>query len=502
MNSFFAALVVPLALLTFAMFRTIRCGLNLDDEGYLIYGTQAVLRGEIPIRDFRAYDPGRYYWCALWFRLLGPGFITARIAMALLSAGSIVLIVVLICHATGSALVASATACLALVWMTPIYRQVEVFFSIVCCATLYGLVVGIGHPIALGAIGMGAAFFGLNIFVYFVGSAVLVLIFGSIAGFFGFVDLALSFVVGLGIFGAILCAMVAIVPGALNAYFERKVWPLWRRGTTNLPMPRPWVWTATTPEFKGYARWRQISYKFLFTLLPVMCVVSLIWVMFGTSEPDDRVDALCLVAACAGLIYFHHAFSRADLRHIYGVMQPIFILCAALSQMMFGWLGATVLLCLLGIGSIILLRNEADFIFGDTQLLRKLVPFEIGNDLFMLSKGFAQTLTQIKSIVDEHMQTDDVMFAAPAYPGMLALFGCKTAIYDTFPVYMSTLRSRQVMLNEIAASKPKVAIVANVMIDGRQDLLFANNYPEVTKYIFTHYDIALSDASQTIYVRR
>ena len=58
-------------------------GVNFADEGYLWYGTEALQRGEVPMRDFQAYDPGRYVWTAAWSFVLGRDLVALRLACTL-----------------------------------------------------------------------------------------------------------------------------------------------------------------------------------------------------------------------------------------------------------------------------------------------------------------------------------------------------------------------------------------------------------------------------------
>src|SRR5205807_6041062 len=46
-------------------------GFLWSDEGWLWYISQRTALGQVPLRDFFSYDPGRYYWSALIFRLTG-----------------------------------------------------------------------------------------------------------------------------------------------------------------------------------------------------------------------------------------------------------------------------------------------------------------------------------------------------------------------------------------------------------------------------------------------
>jgi len=54
------------------------------DEGLLLNGAMRVLSGEIPLKDFHQYTPGRFYLLALWFLIFGKSIAIERLLFVLL----------------------------------------------------------------------------------------------------------------------------------------------------------------------------------------------------------------------------------------------------------------------------------------------------------------------------------------------------------------------------------------------------------------------------------
>ena len=54
--------------------------IDFADEGFLWYGALKTFQGQVPLRDFQSYFPGRYYFTAAFFNFLGPNLLAVRIA--------------------------------------------------------------------------------------------------------------------------------------------------------------------------------------------------------------------------------------------------------------------------------------------------------------------------------------------------------------------------------------------------------------------------------------
>ena len=118
-------------------------GFNIADEGYLWYGAQRVMLGEVPLLDFRSYDPGRYYWSATLMSLWGDnGIMSLRWTLAIFQAIGLFVGLLLIARAEKiqNSLYLLLSSLTLVVWMYPRYKVFDISISILLIGVLTFLI--------------------------------------------------------------------------------------------------------------------------------------------------------------------------------------------------------------------------------------------------------------------------------------------------------------------------------------------------------------------------
>src|SRR5439155_6999684 len=151
------ALALILAILSYAVQGDV--GLNLTDEGLFWYVTERTAAGDVPLRDVRSYEPGRYYWSAAFLHILGPGVKALRVSLAAFQGVGLVLAFLLLRRIVPSVGVLAALGLILVVWMWPMYRSFE---HVAVLALLFAAVRVVERPIpsrwraAGGVVGLAA----------------------------------------------------------------------------------------------------------------------------------------------------------------------------------------------------------------------------------------------------------------------------------------------------------------------------------------------------------
>ena len=313
-------------------------GFNLWDEGFLWYGVQRVLLGEIPIRDFMAYDPGRYYWTAAFVNLLGDSDIMSlRAAVAVFQALGLFIGLFLVARSQhlksrADIIFLFLAAITLVVWMFPRHKLFDISISIFLIGILTYL---ISNPIPKRYIVTGIcvgliAIFGRNHGVYGAVGSLGVITWLSIKNQS---DIGFTRAVGLWAAGVAIgfspIAMMAIFMPGFGVAFWESVRFLFELKATNLPLPTPWPWTVnfSAVSFGDVVRGVLIGLFFIGTL--VFAGLSVAWVVYRKIR-NEAVSPALVASAFLALPYAHYAFSRADVGHLAQGIFPLLIGCLVL----------------------------------------------------------------------------------------------------------------------------------------------------------------------------
>jgi len=263
-----------------------RIGINLGDEGFLWYGVQRVLHGEVPGRDFHAYEPGRYLWDAAFAIILrSDGLLQLRIANSAFAAIGLFLALLAVRTMLRSWVLLTLFGAVLTLWLLPRHK---VFEHSIAMAGVFIATELIRAPTlrrhALAGVFVGVAtFFGRNHGLY-VGLSLgctaiyIYLRIDRQAAFRRTAAFAGGIILGL----LPLILMILFVPGFWRSKVESAV--AMTQGTPNQQaLPVPWPWQVAASVLAAPQAGFEIGTGIGFLLLP-----ALPWKCAGLGNHDAK----------------------------------------------------------------------------------------------------------------------------------------------------------------------------------------------------------------------
>jgi hypothetical protein len=458
------------------------------DEGFLWYGVQRVMHGEVPIRDFMAYDPGRYYWMAAITSLLGDDSISAlRFASALFQSIGLFmgLWVITPANIRTSASYILLSAIILVLWMYPSYKVYDTTVSILLIAAfayladhptyrrsfLAGLVLGIG------------AWIGKNHGAYGVfGGILLIAYLKTTQRELSLLKTTAIWAAGIFIGYLPMLFMLVAVPRFGIDFWEKSVRFLFELRATNLPLPIPWPWLVNFHQ-QWFDACRDV-------LVGVTLISLLLYAVFGivmlvrSVLRADRLLAPFVASAVLALPYAHYTFSRADIYHLPQGTFPLLLgSLAILSRcptVMRHW------------GMVIWLIATFWTIFPShpgwlAQRAGNWPAVTVGTSVLIVDPGTAGAMKSVSELVDVYSPNGRDFLVTPFWPGAYAAFGRKS---PTWEIYAWSPRSKTFQEEEIARirkANPGFILVYDYALDAKEENRFSNTHRIMDQFIRANY---------------
>jgi len=462
----------------------------LRDEGYLWYGAQRVLAGQIPFRDFQTYyDPARYYLVAavmavlgnhgltgLWSAMALCGVVTAWIAGRLIFNGA---------QRSGLWVILAFTTTL-IVWMFPeSYKLLDIATSLILVALLAWI---IERPIPfrcfMAGVGLGlVAIIGRDHALY-----------GALAGVvaLGYVSLIEKRVRPVPAFA--YCAagvLVGYLPMLLALVFVRGLWsPFWDGirlyfvlGRTNLGLPMPWPWLVPhTMQLLGKLRYILIGMLLMLQPLIGLAIVGYsVWRFVARKIP---VNSLLFAAALLAITYAHHAFARPGINHLAEAIYPLLIalFAIAVSRPPATKIAFATLICAVSV--FVELPTQPPYVFESTG--RK-TAVQVGTDMLWFGYYEARLMSQLNNLVNRYAPQGRGFVAVPYMPGYYAMFDRPAVTWASYMLSPADHAEQEMEIERIQVGKPAFILVEIEQQDHIPALSFRGTHPEVYEFIRKHY---------------
>ena len=462
---------------------------SLWDEGYLWYGIQRVAQGEVPMRDFMAYDPARYYiYAALAAMFGGHGLLDLRLGITLVQAIAVFAGLWVVVAATQRRniiywllIVATLSA-----WMQPYSKPLDFLLCALLVAALSYLAQRpnrTGHLLAGLCVGL-AAVLGRDHGIYGVVASVGVMLWHAIRpgegiGLIkGFTIWALGVIIGF----TPMLLMMALVPGFALTMWE-SIRLMFEYGSTNIARPVPWPWLinpmAPLPETI-----RTITTGLFFIAVIAFCVIAVAWVVAQRIRHRPTPPVL-VGAAFMAVPYAHYAFSRADTFHLVISMYPVMIACLVI----LGTKPARICYPLVAILCAVSLWTLAPMQTAwQCERNRKCVNTEISGDVFTIDPQTAADIALLHTLAAKYALNGRPFVAVPFWPGAYAVLDRPSPLWEIYPLFPRSAAFEQAEIARMKVANPGFAVIVNANLDGREDFRFQNTHKLTYQYIVDHFD--------------
>ncbi|MBA3960800.1 MAG: hypothetical protein H0X40_02725 [Chthoniobacterales bacterium] len=463
-----------------------RLGLNLADEGFLWYGAQRTAAGEVPLRDFQAYDPGRYYWCAIGSFVFGKGLVGLRLSETICQVVGLCCGLFAARRLTADWKLLFLVGLMLTVWMFPSHKIFDhtLLLGAVLVATRM-----IEEPSRNRIFGAGCfvglcLFFGRNHAVYnliAIGALLLLLSWKKRN------ETPLTRILWFGggiVVGAIpLFVMLLLVPGFSAAYYDSFA-SIFHNGT-NLGIPIPWLWRVFYTG-DAVAKITSVVLGCFFLALPVFYLGA---VMVLLRMSLERLQKHSLFGACSfiGLLYMHHAFSRADSSHLAQAIHPFILgLCAGTMAVGFSARRLWALVPILALAGVTLGLWQNPF-YQRFISREPWIEFDAGGEV-LLPAAEARFYNCLRQFAEINFTQQDTLLIAPFTPGLYSILRRPSPLQELYFLLPATAAQQTREIQELGSKQVNWALLSTASLDRRDDLRFSATHRLLWDYLAAQFE--------------
>ena len=466
--------------------------LNIQDEGYLWYGTQQVLHGAVPIRDFVAYDPLRYYFGALIQYIVADTSIwSIRLATTIVSIAC-VSIVLSVVNKDGTHpfhwIALLAIAMTSVLWLYPSHKVYDIFASLLLIYMLGGWIntPSFTRTYAVGISAGIVILINRNHGLYAVIGTLCVLLWIARDQQLNWrtVCTHIGLLIGGGLTGLLpFIGMLLFIPGFADAYFYYQVLYFYNLKVTNLALPVPWPWQIAVHGRSLAAIGYDIVVGSYFVYVVIAGIIGwgvLAWLWYRNHT--RQINAYLVASIVFIPIYAHHIFSRADIAHLSQGFMPVFIATILAVRLQLNYVRHILLIGFLGLSVYLMLPQQPIY-----QCSISMCPIiTVNNQQYQGTKRITTTVKNIIAVIQKYHATNNFVIA-PYAPGIYAILGSTSPFYFSYNVYAQSATEEQHQIDQLNAQKITLVLIDQSRVDGRKDLGFAKTSPITYAYIKSHY---------------